>query len=225
MSIICGVDEAGRGPIIGPLVMVAATIEEHEEYRLKELGVKDSKQLTPAQRERIFAQLEELEKEGILHYATKSIPPEQIDVAVNGNTTNLNYLEADTSLLLVNGLLQQIKIGSVYVDCPSPNIKAYKAYLRERIAEPIEIIAEHKADENYLIVSAASILAKVLRDRAIEAIKAEIGMDFGSGYLTDPQTQEFLNNHAEKFNLIFRKSWISYRRVINNKNQKKLKEF
>src|SRR3989344_1783126 len=107
MSIICGVDEAGRGPIIGPLVMVAATIEEHEEYRLKELGVKDSKQLTPAQRERIFAQLEELEKEGILHYATKSIPPEQIDVAVNGNTTNLNYLEADTSLLLVNGLLQQ----------------------------------------------------------------------------------------------------------------------
>ncbi len=225
MGIICGVEEAGRGPVIGPLVMVAAAIEEHEEYRLKELGVKDSKQLTPAHRERIFAQLEELEKKGMLYYATKSIPPEHIDVALNSNTTNLNYLEADTSLLLVNELLQQIKIGKVYVDCPSPNIKSYKAYLRERLAEPIEIIAEHKADENYLIVSAASILAKVLRDRAIEKIKEEVGIDFGSGYLTDPQTQEFLDMHAEKFDHIFRKSWVSYRRVINSKNQKKLKEF
>ena len=87
------------------------------------------------------------------------------------------------------------------------------------------MVAEHKADVKYPVVSAASILAKVTRDWEIEKIKKKIKQDFGSGYTSDPRTVKFLKENYEKYPDIFRKSWISFKTVVNNKNQRKLEDF
>ncbi|MDO8510562.1 MAG: ribonuclease HII, partial [Nanoarchaeota archaeon] len=87
------------------------------------------------------------------------------------------------------------------------------------------LIVEHKADVNYLPAAAASIVAKVIRDRHIEHLKKEIGIDFGSGYMSDPKTQDFLKKYYKKHPDLFRKSWQSYKNVENAAKQKKLGEF
>ena len=84
---------------------------------------------------------------------------------------------------------------------------------------------EHKADLNYPIVSAASILAKVTRDAEIEKIKKKIKVDFGSGYMSDPKTVNFLEKYYEKHDYLFRKSWLPYQNILNNKFQSKLEDF
>ena len=89
----------------------------------------------------------------------------------------------------------------------------------------IEIILEHKADVNYPVVSAASILAKVTRDNEIEKLKTQIGIDFGSGYMSDPKTVEFLKNNFENYPELFRKSWFPYKELVNKKFQKSLSDF
>jgi len=91
--------------------------------------------------------------------------------------------------------------------------------------EDIKIISEHKADENYPVVSAASILAKVTRDEEIEKIKQQIGVNFGSGYPSDETTQRFLEENYDKYPDIFRKTWKSYKNVLKQKSQKGLGEF
>ena len=75
------------------------------------------------------------------------------------------------------------------------------------------------------MVAAASIIAKVTGDREIEKIKAQIGIDFGSGYMTDPKTVEFLKNNFEKYPELFRKSWFPYQELVNKKFQKNLSDF
>lgn len=218
MTLICGIDEAGRGPVIGPLVIAGALIDEKELYALERIGVRDSKLLTPSQRMHIFFQISGLLK----HYEILIIPPEKIDAAVLDKTgMNLNWLEATTSA----GIIDKLKPDKVYVDCPSTNVQAYTRYIRERLHyKKTELICEHKADATYIICSAASILAKVTRDKEIEKLKKEAGIDFGSGYPSDPRTTAFLEKYWNKYNF-FRKSWISWQKYSKMKKQKKLGEF
>jgi len=112
------------------------------------------------------------------------------------------------------------------IDAPSNNIKSYKQYLLNCINDKkIELVLEHKADLNYPVVSAASILAKVTRDNEIEKIKKKIRIDFGSGYMTDPKTIDFLEKYYEEYPDLFRKSWFPYQDILNKKFQKKLEDF
>ena len=212
---IAGIDEAGRGPVIGPMVMSITVLEEADLPKLKSMGVKDSKLLSVPQRNYMFGQVKELTIND-----TIIIQPKQIDEAVLSESSNLNWLEADIIIKLVN----KHAPDRVYVDCPSTNIEAYTNYLKEGITTKTEIIAEHKADLTYPVVSAASILAKVTRDNYIEGIKKNIKQDFGSGYPSDPKTQKFLKENWDKHNF-FRKSWSSYRKVAASEGQKKLGEF
>ena len=99
-----------------------------------------------------------------------------------------------------------------------------KSYIQEKLNSKVKLIVEHKADTKYPTVAAASILAKVTRDREIEKIKKKIGIDFGSGYPSDPKTIEFVNKHWNKFD-IFRKSWSTYQKVAAKKSQSKLTGF
>lgn len=218
MAYVCGIDEAGRGPVIGPLVIAGALIDEKELYALERIGVKDSKLLTPPQRTQLFFQITGILKQ----YEIIIIPPEKIDAAVlDKKTMNLNWLEAQTSA----GIINTLKPDKAYIDCPSTNIEAYTRYLRERILnKKIELICEHKADATYVICSAASILAKVTRDLEIEKLKKEIGFNFGSGYPSDPYTVAFLEKYWNKYDF-FRKSWASWQRYSVAKKQKKLGEF
>lgn len=219
MVLLCGIDEAGRGPVLGPLVMAAVMLEEQESDRLKELGVKDSKILTPARREDLFDKIIAV----ISGYQITAIPPALIDhyVLSKNNEDNLNWLEAIKAAEIIN-ILQPEK---AIVDCPSPNTLAYHRFLRQKLQDKrILLLCEHKADATYPAVAAASILAKVTRDREIDKIKQEIGIDFGSGYLTDPKTVAFLEQYWDKFD-IFRKSWSSWQQFARNKHQKKLGEW
>ena len=112
------------------------------------------------------------------------------------------------------------------IDCPSTNIESYTSYLKERLNNKnIKLVVEHKADDTYPVCSAASILAKVTRDREIERLKLEVKRDFGSGYPADPKTKAFLESYWNKFPEIFRKSWASYKRIARSSSQKGLGEY
>jgi len=212
---ILGVDEAGRGPVIGPLVIGAVLINEQKQEQLKNIGVKDSKLLSISKREELFKRIIEIADD----YAIIEIDEKEVDRAVFSKTYNLNFLEADNYIATI----KQLKPDRAILDCPSSNAQAFKEYVISKVGQ-MDLIIEHKADLNYIEVGAASILAKVTRDRKIEQIKKKIGIDFGSGYPSDPKTQKFLKNHYSKFNFI-RKSWSSYQKLVQNENQTKLGSF
>lgn len=205
---VVGIDEAGRGSIIGPMVLCGVAIEEGEEEELEMLGVKDSKLLSPSARERIA---KELEKKFKFH--TVIISPIEIDSVVgNGKVKNLNWLEAEKAAEIVNVL----KPNRVVVDCPSPNVKAYAAFIGERLdhRQGRQVVCEHKADAKYLVVGAASIIAKVVRDAEVEKLKVHVGVDFGSGYIADPRTKAFTEKYWNKHPELFRHSWAPYKRLV-----------
>ena len=219
MVLICGIDESGRGPVIGPLVMCGLLIKKEYEKELVRLKVKDSKLLTKNRREFLFDKIKEVSQK----YKIIIIEPHEIDKAVhNHDGLNLNKLEARKSAEILNELNPDKSV----IDAPSNNIKSYKRYLMRFVKNKnIEIILEHKADVNYPVVSAASILAKVTRDNEVEKLKKQIGIDFGSGYMTDPKTVDFLKNNFENYPELFRKSWFPYKNLLNQKFQKCLAEF
>lgn len=212
-----GVEEAGRGPVIGPMVMAICAVDEDKVPQLKEIGVKDSKLLSPLQRERLFDEIKE-----ICEYKIIILQPSDIDDTLNNPDMNLNKLEAHTSAKLIN----LVKIDKVILDCPSNNIPAYTYLVKSMVKDKfVEVIAEHKADLNHVIVGAASILAKVTRDAEIEKIKKEIGQNFGSGYPSDPTTISFLKTNWKKHDKIFRKTWATYKKVAASSEQKGLTDF
>lgn len=212
---ICGVDEAGRGPVIGPMILAGAVVQKEDEEKLRDLGVRDSKLIAAKKRDRIASILSKILKHEII-----VINPAEIDAyCAIGNGTNLNWLEADKSV----EILKRLRPDVAYIDSPSPNLKAYKAYLVERV-KGIEIHCEHKADANYLIAGAASILAKSKREETITELKKKYG-DFGSGYMTDPKTKKFTEENWQKHPEIFRKSWQTYKNLLEKKKQRKLGGF
>ncbi|MBS3066174.1 hypothetical protein J4229_03970 [Candidatus Pacearchaeota archaeon] len=89
----------------------------------------------------------------------------------------------------------------------------------------MELIVEHKADKNHYVVSAASILAKVAREEEVEKIEKKIGQKIGTGYMSNPQCQKFVKENFDKYPKLFRKSWIPYKKQIEEKEQKKLNQY
>ncbi|PIN88042.1 ribonuclease HII [Candidatus Woesearchaeota archaeon CG10_big_fil_rev_8_21_14_0_10_32_24] len=217
-KIIAGIDEAGRGPVLGPLVMVALAIKEEDQKKLEWLGVKDSKLLSRQAREELFEKIREV----VYDFRIEVIEPDAIDLSLNSDESNLNWLEADTSARLVS----EINPHKIIVDCPSINLVAYKKYFLGKLSnKDVELLVEHKADFNHIIVAAASVIAKVIRDRIVDRLHEEVGVDFGSGYLTDAKTQDFLQNYHEEYPHLFRKSWKSYKNVVDAKKQMRLGDF
>lgn len=219
-----GIDDAGRGPVIGPMVLAGALVNEEIEEELKKLGVKDSKKLTPHRRET----LAQIIKEKALTFEITLTHPNEI-TDKNKNGVNLNTIEAQKSAEIINRINKAQGKIIVYIDTPSPNIKAWQAVLEKYINNKsnLEIHCEHKADVNHISCSAASILAKTTRDSEIEKIKKKTGVDFGSGYPSDPLTCKFLKEYSEKHRKdgIFRETWSTWKNNCNIKKQKNLGEF
>lgn len=219
MKIVAGCDEAGRGPVLGPLVISCVAIEEDKLGELKKIGVKDSKLLTPKQREKLYAKIIKLAHS----YKISVISAQEID-SRNAVGTNLNQLEA----LKIAGLIDELRPDVVYVDSPtSPKAEKFaEMILKNSVHKDIKIIAEHRADLHHVIVGASSILSKVIRDQEIEIIKKEIGLDFGSGYPSDPITMKFVKEHWENsLSQYIRKSWGTIKELEKAKWQKTLGDF
>ena len=214
---VLGIDEAGRGPVIGPLVFAGVMVKEGDELKLD--GIKQAKdsKLIP---HKIRIELDKKIKQNS-EYLIISTQPKEIDAALLSDDLNLNWLEAYKQAEIIN----KLKPDKAIIDCPSINCKAYEAYLKKLLKNPkIILVVEHKADINYPICSAASILAKVKREQEMDIIKKTYG-DTGPGYPANKTTQEFLKNNWNKYPEIFRQTWSTYKKYSNNKDQKNLQDY
>jgi len=220
--LILGIDDAGRGPVIGPMVLAGCLVDEKTEKEFKKLGIKDSKQLTQKRRE--F--LEKIIKEKSETFEIVLSYPVEID-GTNHKGINLNALEAIKAAEIINKINKGFKRIKVIVDCPSPSIIKWQDFLKTKIKNlsNLEISCEHKADKNHISVAAASILAKCVREKEMSLLKEKYGNGIGSGYCHDPLTKKFLDEHFKKYNAdgIFRKTWQTWKDVWAKKEQKTLK--
>jgi ribonuclease HII len=207
--LVAGVDDAGRGSVIGPLVIAGILIDEGDIPKLVQLGVKDSKLLSPSRREALAVEIKRLAQK----HAVVKLSPAEIDMAVERGRKlfRLNRLEAQAMAKVI----ELLKPDVAYVDASDVLEERFKQHILECLPFKVEIVSEHKADRKYPVVSAASIIAKVERDREIAELKAKYG-DFGCGYPTDPKTLEFLRRCLENFKgypEFVRKSWKPAKKI------------
>ena len=183
--LVCGVDDAGRGSVIGPLVIAGILIEKNKIKRLLEIGVKDSKQLTPASRQQMYKKILSV----VDGYHVTKISPKTIDKSVA--TNDLNKLEAS----YMAKVIAKLKPDSSYVDSCDVIPKRFGMRISE-MAQSGKIHSSHHADRKYPVVSAASIIAKVNRDREIEKLRKMHNL--GSGYPSDAKTMNFIKNWIQQ---------------------------
>ena len=216
-----GIDDAGRGPVIGPMVLAGCLIDEKAEKELRKLGVKDSKDLTQKRREFLEQKIKEIVK----NFEITLIKPDKIDNSLEKGT-NLNEVEAIMTAKIINKINNSKNKLKIIIDCPSVSILKWTDSLKIKIKQlsNLEISCEHKADQNHIVVSAASILAKCVREREMAKLRKEYGHGIGTGYPSDPLTCGFLEKNAIKFKdkNIFRKSWSSWKRARDSLKQSKL---
>jgi len=214
---ILGIDEAGRGPVIGPLVMCGYMIDEGNLPELKKLGVKDSKLLTAKKRSSMLARLMELSDDMVI----LKIPAKEIDKT--RTISNLNKMEIERMQHIINLLNPDV----AKIDALESNTKKFHAKVACKIDKRIKLVTENFADKNHIEVGAASIVAKVHRDDEIEKLHEKYGF-FGTGYPSDPRTIRFLKNWIEKnkeFPDFVRSSWITAQCIKGEKEQTDLKGF
>ncbi len=217
--LVVGVDDAGRGCVIGPLVIAGVLMKDNELPKLVQLGVKDSKLLSPRRRETLAVEI----KRTVLKYNVIKLPPKDIDKVVETGRKlhKLNRLEAQTMAKIIELLAPDI----AYVDASDVLEERFGQHISELLPFKVEIVSEHKADRKYPIVSAASIIAKVERDKEIAELKEKYG-DFGCGYPTDPKTIRFLRQCIKKFGEYpdcVRKSWKTAKKVKSEKDSRQTK--
>ena len=201
---ICGVDEAGKGPVIGPLVVAAVKVKNAKD--IENIGVKDSKQLTPNKRK----ELAEIIKSEF-DYAVEIIEAEVVDQYRRRNKLNELNREA------FERLISKLNPNVAYVDAADVNEQRFGSQIKNSLTNEndTDVIAMHKADAKIDVVAAASIIAKETREREIKKIKDEIG-DFGSGYPSDEKTIKFLKSFFAdngKWPTGTRKSWKTLERI------------
>ncbi len=207
MEIIAGIDEAGRGPLIGDMFMAIIVMERDRLVLLKELGVKDSKKLSKNRREILFPQI-------VLNSLIVSVAratPNQID------RENLNTLELNMACKLIKTVSKLHTINAIYIDAFSEP-ETLKIALNKNCGIPKDaLIIKYNADSEFLIVSAASIIAKTLRDTHIALLKKFYG-EFGSGYPSDHRTILWIKHYLKEYNEIppiVRRSWRTINKILS----------
>ncbi|HJU35234.1 MAG TPA: ribonuclease HII [Nitrososphaera sp.] len=205
--LIGGVDEAGRGSIVGPLIIAGISIRESKVALLHKMGVKDSKALNPKVRARLFVEIMKVIDSVCIH----KIDPVEVDDSVSFK--GLNRLEARVMASVINA----IGADEVYVDCCDVNPQRYREYMECHLTCKPKLYSLHHADVINMVVSAASIIAKITRDQEIQHICSRYG-SIGSGYPSDERTMRFIrewvtkNGSAPDFT---RKSWKPLRLMLD----------
>lgn len=212
---ICGVDEAGRGPVIGPLVVCGVACES--DVPLRHLNVRDSKKLSPERREALAPEIAKVCRAEII-----VVPAEEIDAL--RQVATLNEVEAR----LFATVIEKLRPEFAYVDSADVDEHHFKKAILRSLPFEVDLVSKHGADDLFPVVSAASILAKVRRDAAIREIETSLGQKVGSGYSHDPQTISFLERWVrEKGSLPphTRASWDTSRRLLSAAATHKIEEF
>ncbi len=208
---IGGVDESGRGPVIGPMVVAGVSIREEVHEKLLETVKKDSKKYSPRLRYKISRKARSLLNDVVVQV----IPSRMIDEWIlNRELGGLNVLEARA----MSWVIDHMTADRVYVDSCGFDAARFGETVKSMTRRRVRVISEHKADEKYPVVSLASIIAKVLRDREITKLSGIFG-EVGSGYCSDERTINFLERwYREKgvFPCFVRKSWKTIDRMVKS---------
>ncbi|MFP4523471.1 MAG: ribonuclease HII [Candidatus Nanoarchaeia archaeon] len=228
MKYFVGIDEAGRGPTLGPLVLAASLCTKEDKDFFKAQGVTDSKLLSLTKRDALKKLIQEKTQ-----YAITKASPEKIDKALINPSSSLTYLEADMTVTLLKKFLKIIsqkehKDVHVMIDLPSKNKESYLSYIKTKLQNNKVIInAEFKADLHHVEVGAASILAKTTRDAAIRQAEKKLKIAIGSGYPSDPYTKKALEQHLKVLEdaKLVRTTWQTIKNLKNKKSQKLLDSF
>jgi len=214
---IAGIDEAGKGPVVGPMVVAGVMIPEKRAAFLGQLRHRDSKTLSPRRREFLAEEIKKVAKYHILEVSAG-----QIDALRERMTMN------EVMVVSYAKVLKELKPDRVFVDAADVDPRRFAQNVREKYGAPIDIISEHNADVKYPIVSAASILAKVRRDAAIRALEKQIGREIGSGYPSDSRTVHFLEKWIKEHGSLpsfVRHSWKTAQTALKKHGQSRLSRF
>lgn len=202
---ICGIDDAGRGSMLGPLVIAGVSLDKKNIKKLSKLGVKDSKKLSPNSRELLYKKIIDV----VDNYFITKISPRSIDASVKKHC--LNNLEAKHMAKVV----LKLNPDTSYVDSCDVNPKRFGKEISQ-LSDNHKIKSYHHADSRFIVVSAASILAKVTRDKAILRLNKKY--DLGSGYPSDFKTVNFVKKYYAKnqvMPIFVRKSWKPVQKIVN----------
>lgn len=205
-----GIDEAGRGPVLGPLVVAGVATEDPAP--LAEMGCRDSKMLSPAKREALDRLL-------------RRMPGVRVEVRVIEAATldaerarrSLNDIEADRFREIAVALAPRL----LYVDAADVDAARFGRLVARDLPRSTKVVSEHKADDSYPIVGAASIVAKVARDAAVaelaRRLERKLEMPLGSGYAHDDRTRLFLQAWHQRFGDFpegTRHSWATVKEML-----------
>jgi len=212
---ICGVDEAGRGPVIGPLVVAAVMVDD--DTVLRSIKVKDSKQLTPVKRDELALEIRR----------NARVEVEIIEAARLDEMMAIESLN-DIEVRAFASLISTMKADLVYADACDVDPKRFSRNIRGHLKYNPQMVCEHKADERYPVVSAASIIAKTVRDRRVREIGTELGQSIGSGYAHDEVSLAFLENWIKEKGDVpphTRRTWETAKRKLSASKNAKLTDW
>jgi ribonuclease HII len=204
--LLLGVDEAGKGPVLGSMFIAGVVMDEEQLFDLAGIGVKDSKQLTPARRELLSKKITAAAKGIYILEVTANMIDElrgvmtMNEIMVRSHAQVLTQLHADKAIL----------------DAADVNEQRFAKRVKDMSRCTMEVLAEHKADSKHLVVAAASIVAKVSRDSSMRELEQRIGAVLGSGYPSDPDTKRYLKSYAAEHGCpppCARKSWKTAQRL------------
>ncbi len=220
MAKVVGIDEAGRGPVIGSMFIGGFMVDEEKLSEVEKLGVKDSKKLSDEKRESLAEKLREMGEPFL-----KEITASEIDEL--RELMSLNEIEIQG----FTDVIERSDADKIIVDLPEPDgdrfIRKMKKELPARFQER-DFTAEHEADDNFPIVSAASIIAKSARENHVDELKKKYGYDFKSGYPHDAPTINFLEKYVEEHGDLpeeTRESWSTAERIRREAGQSGLGDF
>ncbi len=220
MTKVLGIDEAGRGPVIGSMFIGGFLVDEEDTAELEALGVKDSKKLSDMKREDIRSKLGAVGDIFIEEFTASSID-NMMDVMT------INEIE----LKGFADVIDRAEPDKVIMDLPEPDAERFIGKVKDLMDidhHEVEFVAEHGADDKYPVVSAASIIAKSARESHIEDLHSKYGYDFASGYPHDKPTIEFIERYIEQEGELpseTRKSWSTAQRLMKQSKQNSLGDF
>ncbi|MFC1787046.1 ribonuclease HII [Halobacteriota archaeon] len=211
---IAGVDEAGKGPVIGPMIVAGVMVEEDMLPMLERMGVRDSKAISPKKREFLASKIREV---GICY--TFEVSSSEIDALRKRITMNEIIVESYVKVL------KQLKPDKAFLDAADVKADRFAKNVQDGYDKSIKIVSEHNADVKYPIVSAASIIAKVRRDETVRELELLLEKNIGSGYPSDIRTRCFLDDWIQEHHSLpsfVRHSWKTAENALKRHEQSRI---